>query len=96
MLNLPKSASDQEVRERYRQLSVVFHPDKQVDEGRKEAATQRFLEVQKAYEGACQPASDPSSRSSAFYSSVRPSIAVRSVEFRLSRDPSSPPSQPCI
>ena len=52
MLNLPKTCSDQEIRERYRQLSIIFHPDKQVDQRRKEAATQRFLEVQKAYEGA--------------------------------------------
>ncbi|KAI0711382.1 DnaJ-domain-containing protein [Earliella scabrosa] len=55
VLNLPKSASDHEVRERYRQLSIVFHPDKQVDEGRKAAATQRFLEVQKAYEVLSDP-----------------------------------------
>ena len=52
MLNLPKTAADHEFRERYRQLSVVFHPDKQTDPERKEAASQRFLEVQKAYEGA--------------------------------------------
>ncbi|TBU31392.1 DnaJ-domain-containing protein [Dichomitus squalens] len=55
VLNLPKTASDQEIRERYRQLSIVFHPDKQVDERRKEAATQRFLEVQKAYEVLSDP-----------------------------------------
>lgn len=51
VLNLPKTASDHEIRERYRQLSIVFHPDKQTDERRKEAATERFLELQKAYEG---------------------------------------------
>ncbi|KAI0646506.1 DnaJ-domain-containing protein [Trametes meyenii] len=55
VLNLPKTASDHEVRERYRQLSIVFHPDKQTDERRKEAATQRFLEVQKAYEVLSDP-----------------------------------------
>ncbi|RDX54743.1 DnaJ-domain-containing protein [Lentinus brumalis] len=55
VLNLPKTASEQEVRERYRQLSIVFHPDKQVDEARKEAATRQFLEVQKAYEVLSDP-----------------------------------------
>ncbi|KAM5532138.1 hypothetical protein V8D89_014163 [Ganoderma adspersum] len=55
VFNLPKAASDQEIRERYRQLSIVFHPDKQVNEARKEAATQRFLEVQKAYEVLSDP-----------------------------------------
>ncbi|KAI0746997.1 DnaJ-domain-containing protein [Daedaleopsis nitida] len=55
VLNLPKSASDHEVRERYRQLSIVFHPDKQVDEGRKATATHHFLELQKAYEVLSDP-----------------------------------------
>ncbi|KAH9941173.1 DnaJ-domain-containing protein [Epithele typhae] len=51
VLNLPKTAADQEVRERYRQLSIVFHPDKQTDPAHKDAAAERFLQVQKAYEG---------------------------------------------
>jgi len=58
ILNLPTTASDKEIRERYRQLSVVFHPDKQHDESTKETATKRFLEIQKAY----QVLSDPISR----------------------------------
>ncbi|KZT10262.1 DnaJ-domain-containing protein [Laetiporus sulphureus 93-53] len=58
VLNLPKTASEYEIRERYRQLSVVFHPDKQYDERTKETATKRFLEIQKAY----QVLSDPASR----------------------------------
>ena len=53
MLNLPTTASEYEIRERYRQLSVLFHPDKQHDEQTKETAAKRFLEVQKAYQGAC-------------------------------------------
>ena len=61
VLNLPKTAVDQEIRERYRALSVVFHPDKQADPARREAATERFLQVQKAYEGAC-PAFPPHAR----------------------------------
>ncbi|KAH9849605.1 DnaJ-domain-containing protein [Lenzites betulinus] len=55
VLNLPKTASDHEIRDRYRQLSIVFHPDKQADERRKEAATERFLELQKAYEVLSDP-----------------------------------------
>ena len=80
MLNLPKTASDQEVRERYRQLSVVFHPDKQADPARKEAASQRFLQVQKAYEGARPP---PFARTPAFSlppcSSVQSRLPVRVI-----------------
>ena len=51
VLNLPRAASDNEIRERYRALSIVFHPDKQHDESTKETANRRFLEIQKAYEG---------------------------------------------
>ena len=93
VLNLPKSASDHEVRERYRQLSIVFHPDKQVDEGRKAAATQRFLEVQKAYEGACVSYSLVSVRLRSFpaHSSLRSGYAVRPLLCGSSREPCSPP-----
>lgn len=58
VLNLPTTASEYEIRERYRQLSVLFHPDKQQEEQTKETATKRFLEVQKAY----QVLSDPINR----------------------------------
>lgn len=51
VLNLPTCASDHEIRERYRALSVIFHPDKQRDEATRETANKRFLEIQKAYEG---------------------------------------------
>ncbi|OCH93953.1 DnaJ-domain-containing protein [Obba rivulosa] len=57
VLNLPPTASDQEVRDRYRQLSVIFHPDKQHDETTKDTATKRFLEIQKAYEVLSDPIS---------------------------------------
>ncbi|KZT70464.1 DnaJ-domain-containing protein [Daedalea quercina L-15889] len=57
VLNLPKTASDQEVRERYLQRSMLFHPDKHQDENTKETATKRFLEVQKAYEVLSDPVS---------------------------------------
>jgi len=52
VLNLPTSASHNEIRERYRSLSMIFHPDKQHgDANKKEIAAKRFLEIQKAYEG---------------------------------------------
>jgi DnaJ-class molecular chaperone len=51
VLNLPDSASAEEVRERYKSLSVSFHPDKQREESQKDTASKRFLEIQKAYEG---------------------------------------------
>ncbi|KAI9508089.1 hypothetical protein F5148DRAFT_1275922 [Russula earlei] len=50
VLNLPDSASAEEIRERYKTLSVLFHPDKQREESTKDTASRRFLEIQKAYE----------------------------------------------
>ncbi|GJE93752.1 DnaJ and DUF3395 domain-containing protein [Phanerochaete sordida] len=50
VLNLPTTATKEEIRERYRQLSLVFHPDKQHGKPTQETALKRFLEVQKAYE----------------------------------------------
>lgn len=55
VLNLHKAASQNEINERYRALSLIFHPDKQQDPGSKEVATRTFLEIQKAY----QVLSDP-------------------------------------
>ncbi|KAF9447147.1 hypothetical protein P691DRAFT_761024 [Macrolepiota fuliginosa MF-IS2] len=50
VLNLNKGASQNEVHERYRTLSLIFHPDKQQDEQAKEVATRNFLRIQKAYQ----------------------------------------------
>ncbi|KAL4068611.1 hypothetical protein V8B97DRAFT_2059551 [Scleroderma yunnanense] len=55
VLNLPTTASPSEIRERYKALSMVFHPDKQQDLHVKEAATKEFLEIQKAYEVLSDP-----------------------------------------
>ncbi|KAF8634816.1 hypothetical protein AX17_004068 [Amanita inopinata Kibby_2008] len=55
VLNVHKAASTSEINERHRALSLIFHPDKQHDEGSKEVATRKFLEIQKAY----QVLSDP-------------------------------------
>ncbi|KAJ3567834.1 hypothetical protein NP233_g6104 [Leucocoprinus birnbaumii] len=55
VLNLSKGASPNEVQERYRSLSLVFHPDKQQDPEAKEVATRNFLKIQKAYEVLSDP-----------------------------------------
>ena len=51
VLNLNKGASQAEINERHRALSLIFHPDKQRDEASKAIATRKFLEIQKAYQG---------------------------------------------
>ena len=53
VLNLPVFATEADIREKHRQLSLIFHPDKQRDERTKEVAQEKFLEVQKAYESTC-------------------------------------------
>ncbi|KAJ3556184.1 hypothetical protein NM688_g2166 [Phlebia brevispora] len=50
VLNLPKTATDHEIRDRYRQLSMLFHPDRQRSKEIEATAVKRFLEIQKAYE----------------------------------------------
>lgn len=50
VLNVPRSASQNEIRERYRALSVIFHPDKQSEPTTRDTASKKFLEIQKAYE----------------------------------------------
>ncbi|KAH7915054.1 hypothetical protein BJ138DRAFT_1055601 [Hygrophoropsis aurantiaca] len=76
VLNLPSSASQDEIRERYRTLSVIFHPDKQHNEQAKDTASIKFLEIQKAY----SVLSDPFLRCVAisYYSPIRPFIQVLS------------------
>ncbi|KAF8345363.1 hypothetical protein F5887DRAFT_1158884 [Amanita rubescens] len=55
ILNLPRTASQNEIKENYRSLSLTFHPDKHQDAKAKEVAARTFLEIQKAY----QVLSDP-------------------------------------
>ncbi|KAJ8590065.1 DnaJ-domain-containing protein [Rhizopogon salebrosus TDB-379] len=55
VLNVPVTASANEIRERYRALSVIFHPDKQRNDRTKDAAAMEFLELQKAYEVLSDP-----------------------------------------
>ncbi|KDQ22380.1 hypothetical protein PLEOSDRAFT_1109490 [Pleurotus ostreatus PC15] len=55
VLNVPKWATQAEIKERHRSLSLIFHPDKQHDEKAKDVASRKFLEIQKAYEVLSDP-----------------------------------------
>lgn len=55
VLNVNRGATQTEINERHRSLSLVFHPDKQRNPEGVEAATEEFLKIQKAY----QVLSDP-------------------------------------
>ena len=50
ILNLDRSASEAEIRDRYRSLASTFHPDRQRDDATRLAAHGRFQEIQRAYE----------------------------------------------
>ncbi|KAI3480287.1 hypothetical protein L1887_57552 [Cichorium endivia] len=50
LLNVPSDASAEAIKDAYRALAVVLHPDKHNDPARKSAAESRFREVQRAYE----------------------------------------------
>lgn len=55
ILNLPREASDAEIRDRYRSLATTFHPDRQRDDQARRAAHGRFTEIQRAYEVLTDP-----------------------------------------
>lgn len=50
LLNVPSDATSEAIKESYRSLAVILHPDKHSDPSRKHAAESRFREVQRAYE----------------------------------------------
>ncbi|XP_050533884.1 dnaJ homolog subfamily C member 11 [Daktulosphaira vitifoliae] len=50
VLNLPKTATLEEITYAYRRLSKIYHPDKHVDESKKTEAEILFNKTQKAYE----------------------------------------------
>ncbi|CAE7056210.1 unnamed protein product [Rhizoctonia solani] len=50
LFNLPKDATAEEIREKYKMLAVTLHPDKVRDESNKEATTAKFAQVKRAYE----------------------------------------------
>ncbi|WVQ82052.1 hypothetical protein IAT38_004180 [Cryptococcus sp. DSM 104549] len=55
LLNLPKSASEADIRDRYRSLATTFHPDRQRDDRARRAAHAQFTEIQRAYEVLTDP-----------------------------------------
>ena len=49
ILGVPPSASDDEVKKAYRNLSRKYHPDANINNPNKDQAEARFKEVQQAY-----------------------------------------------
>ncbi len=49
VLGIPRTASDEEVKKAYRKLSRIYHPDANINNPNKEAAEERFKEIQQAY-----------------------------------------------
>ncbi|KAG6861292.1 hypothetical protein C0995_001846 [Termitomyces sp. Mi166 len=54
-LNVARTATPVEIAEQYRTLSLVFHPDKQLDEECKQIAIKTFQELSKSYEVLSDP-----------------------------------------
>jgi DnaJ family protein C protein 22 len=50
VLGVSSGASQQEITARWRTLSREFHPDKTKDPTLKQAAQEKFMEIQQAYE----------------------------------------------
>lgn len=50
ILNVPRDASDDEVKKSFRQLAQAYHPDKHTDPALKAHAAAQFTQIQEAYE----------------------------------------------
>jgi DnaJ family protein C protein 22 len=50
VLSISSGASQQEITAKWRALSREFHPDKIKDPALKQAAQEKFMEIQQAYE----------------------------------------------
>ena len=50
VLGVPQSASDDEVKKAYRELSRKYHPDANVDNPLADLAEEKFKEIQEAYD----------------------------------------------
>ncbi|TIA80937.1 hypothetical protein E3P92_02609 [Wallemia ichthyophaga] len=61
ILNVPRSASNDLIKDRYKQLAIIFHPDKQRTDQQKESAAAQFSHIKQAYE-ATLVLSDPYKR----------------------------------
>ncbi|KAK0204055.1 hypothetical protein DFS33DRAFT_856755 [Desarmillaria ectypa] len=55
VLNVSEHASPAEIHDRYRELSLIFHPDKQRNDQLRDVAAKNFLDIQKAYEVLSDP-----------------------------------------
>ncbi|CAG8713832.1 13238_t:CDS:10 [Dentiscutata erythropus] len=55
VLNVPKEATDEQIKESYKRLCRTFHPDKHVDPENKRAAETKFQVIQRAYEVLTDP-----------------------------------------
>ena len=54
-LNVPKDASEEDIKKSYRHLAQVCHPDKAPSADSREEAAANFMRIQEAYEVACDP-----------------------------------------
>ena len=50
ILDIPESATDEEVKSAYRKLAKKYHPDKYVDSPLKDVADEKMKEINEAYE----------------------------------------------
>jgi DnaJ family protein C protein 11 len=55
LLNLPRSASESQIRDRYRSLASTYHPDRQRSDSTRSAAHANFTQIQRAYEVLIDP-----------------------------------------
>ncbi|KAI9284047.1 hypothetical protein BC943DRAFT_91242 [Umbelopsis sp. AD052] len=55
ILNISKQATEDEIKDSYKRLCRVFHPDKHTDPEKKKAAEAQFQSIQKAYEVLVHP-----------------------------------------